>query len=507
MPSNVATLAVKIVSDASGAAKGFNDVGTNASKMGQRAQAGAKVAAVGLAAVGVAAFKQASAMQQADGAVQAVFKSQSGAVRKLAEDAANNLGLARSEYSQMAAVFGSQLKNMGVSSDQLVPKTSNLIKLGGDLAAQYGGPTSQAVQALSSLLRGERDPIEQYGVSIKQADIAAQMAADGTNKLTGSSKKAAETQATLKLLYQQSADAVGAYGRENGSAAQQQAEAMAKLKNAGADIGTTLLPVVAGIATGLGKVAGVVQSNATAFKVLAGVAGALALATFAVNGAISAYTAVVAIARGAVIVFRNAQLALNLAMMANPIGLIILAVVALVAAIVIAYKKSETFRTIVQAVGKACAAAFQWVVDKAKDVWTWIQKLGPVASAAKDVAVKAFNAYTAPIRFVIGLVKDLINWIKKIDFPSPPGWLGSLLGGPPELGGAPGGSRSAYSSLTGRGGPGGGGGFVSMVGGGRRAPSVTYVFNISGVVGDEDSLARKIEQMLRQRGGRLGATL
>lgn len=45
-----------------------------------------------------------------------------------------------------------------------------------------------------------------------------------------------------------------------------------------------------------------------------------------------------------------AQWLLNAAMTANPIGIVIVAIVALVAAVVIAYKKSETFRRIVQAV-------------------------------------------------------------------------------------------------------------------------------------------------------------
>lgn len=68
--------------------------------------------------------------------------------------------------------------------------------------------------------------------------------------------------------------------------------------------------------------------------------------------AIAAYTAVVT----------AAQWAWNIAMEANPIGLIIIGIVALVAAIVIAYKNSETFRKIVQETWKGIQVA-------AKVVW------------------------------------------------------------------------------------------------------------------------------------------
>lgn len=74
-----------------------------------------------------------------------------------------------------------------------------------------------------------------------------------------------------------------------------------------------------------------------------------------------------------------AQWLLNVAMDANPIGLIVVAIAALVAGIIYAYKHSEKFREIVQAVGKALKEAaiavghfFQAVWDVSKKVFAWI---------------------------------------------------------------------------------------------------------------------------------------
>lgn len=138
-----------------------------------------------------------------------------------------------------------------------------------------------------------------------------------------------------------------------------------------------------------------------------------------------------------------AQWALNIAMEANPIGLIIVAVIALVALFVTLYKKSDTFRGIVQATMQAGATAVGWVVDKVSDLAGWVSdhlgpafsvfadaaskiwqkisdKMGAFQAAAltvKDAVVGYFDLMLAPIRTLIGLVEDLIHKLGSIHLP------------------------------------------------------------------------------------------
>lgn len=83
--------------------------------------------------------------------------------------------------------------------------------------------------------------------------------------------------------------------------------------------------------------------------------------------------------RAAIIVWKNAQLALNLAMMLNPIGLVIAAIVALVAIFVIAWKKSETFRRIVKkawgGIKRATKAVWEWLKSATKKAWDFVKKV------------------------------------------------------------------------------------------------------------------------------------
>ena len=51
--------------------------------------------------------------------------------RTNAKTAAQDVGLASAQYANMAAVLGAQLKGMGTAADELVPKTDELIGLGG----------------------------------------------------------------------------------------------------------------------------------------------------------------------------------------------------------------------------------------------------------------------------------------------------------------------------------------------------------------------------------------
>lgn len=107
-----------------------------------------------------------------------------------------------------------------------------------------------------------------------------------------------------------------------------------------------------------------------------------------------------------------AQRVLNLAMKANPIGLIITAITLLVAGLVLAYKKSDTFRAIVQKAGEIGAKAIGWIVDKVGDLVGWLaDKLGPGVSKAKDIAVGAFKLWLAPIKFVIDKIKSVVEWL------------------------------------------------------------------------------------------------
>jgi TP901 family phage tail tape measure protein len=134
------------------------------------------------------------------------------------------------------------------------------------------------------------------------------------------------------------------------------------------------------IADGSKWVADFVQRNSALMSilkplgvVLAGMGGAIA----AVAAATKAWAAV--------------QAVLNIALSANLIGLIVIAIAGLVAGIIYAYKHFEGFRNVVDATWKGIVAAFKWGWGLIKGIW---------------------DAFTGAISWVIDYVKN--NWKKLI---------------------------------------------------------------------------------------------
>jgi phage-related protein len=302
------------------------------------------------------------------GAVDSVFGKSAATIKGWAAAAADSVGLAATEYANMAAIVGAQLGNLGIPHDKVLGKTKNLIKMGADLAATYGGTTKEAVEALSSALRGETDPIERYAIGVKQADVNARMLHDGTDKLTGSAFKAAKTNALLALITGQGAKAAGQFARESDSLAGAQQRSAAQFENSKAAIGQALLPAMTALTSILAGVAKWAGKHPKIFVAI--VAAVLALA--------------------AAIIILNVALAITNAL-AAPLVLPILAVVAglalFIAAIVVLWKKNATFRAAVLKAWEAikAAAAKLWAVIQDVFQTQIIPLWRRVAAAARQV--------------------------------------------------------------------------------------------------------------------------
>lgn len=240
-------LRVEVEADTDAATRGLQGLEREGGKIPGWAKAAGAALAGAFAADKIiggvkAAISAASDLQQSVGGVEAVFGQNAGTISGWAATAAKELGLSQNAYNEFATVVGSQLKNMGVPMDEVTGKTADLITKGADLAATFGGTTSEAVSALSSLMRGETDPIERYGVSIKEADVQARLAAMGMSNLEGEAAKTARTTALLGLLTEQTSAAQGSFAREADTLAGGQQRLQAGFTNLVATIGGAFLP-------------------------------------------------------------------------------------------------------------------------------------------------------------------------------------------------------------------------------------------------------------------------
>lgn len=249
--AKTAILSVRILGDAKGAIDAMGGVEKKAGGLGGvmkglggAALGAATVAGGALIALGAAGVKGAGDLEQSMGAVDAVFKGSADEVHAYADAAATELGLTGNEYRELATLMGTQLKNGGTSLDELGGKTHDLMGMGADMASMFGGSTADAVGAISSALKGERDPIEKFGVSLKQAGIDARAAEMGFTKVGGALSDEAQQAATLSLIMEQTADAHGNFGKETDTMAGQMQIATAQWGNFTTQIGMLLLPAL-----------------------------------------------------------------------------------------------------------------------------------------------------------------------------------------------------------------------------------------------------------------------
>lgn len=109
--------------------------------------------------------------------------------------------------------------------------------------------------------------------------------------------------------------------------------------------------------------------------------------------------------RAITVAFTAVQAALNVVLALNPIGIIVLAIVGLVAAFVVAYKRSETFRDIVQGawegIKNAATTAWDWIRDKVfAPISTGLQAVGGAFVSAKDGISTAMSAVGSALSWV-----------------------------------------------------------------------------------------------------------
>ena len=358
-------------------------------------------AALGAVAVGAkVAVGAASDMNETLSKTEVLFGDSADTIKKWSTTTATSFGIGRQEALTAATTFATFGKAAGLTGGELAKFSTDFTGLAGDLASFNNTTPEQAIQAIGSALRGESEPLRQYGVLLDDASMRQEAVRLGLIKTT---KEALTPQnkvlAAQALIYKQTKDAQGDFARTSDSAANRQKILKARMDDLTASLGQALLPVVETVTGLLVKLAGWFSENESIAKVLIGTVAGLSAAILVANGVMKASAVVMA-------TLRAAQVALNLVMAANPIGLLVTALALLVGGLIVAWNTSDSFRNAVQGV-------FDWV-KKAYDF------LKPIGAAAFDGLRAAFDAVKTVITGMAGILTAVYNAAKTVyDFLAP----------------------------------------------------------------------------------------
>jgi TP901 family phage tail tape measure protein len=202
---------------------------------------------------------------------------------------------------------------------------------------------------------------------------------------------------------------------------------------------TAVANLLSPVAGGIEKFGTFVQRNGGTIRDWAVAIGAVTLALklnsvmLAVQGAggLLAYVKTVRIVTTTTRLWAGGQALLNATLLANPIGLVIVALTALVAGVILAYRHSETFRNIVQGAWSGIKTAVKatsdfitgtvWPGLKAAwdgvakgAMWLWRNGIEPAwngIKAAVGVVVFAVKAYMAVMTAQFRVVAAVATWL------------------------------------------------------------------------------------------------
>ena len=385
---------IAIDANASGAIKGFKQTESAAQRASRSIHNGAKLAAVGFLAVGAGALKLAA------GAAD----DQKAAVT-LATQLKNTTGATKAQVAATEAWISKQGQLTGITDDELRPaigrlatatgsteKAQKLALLAQNVSIGTGKKYGTVVEALAKAQNGNIGALGRLGIATKDAHgktkSLAAIQRDLADKFKGQAGKQADTLGgKMKILKTQ-------------------------LSEAGESIGYALIPPLTDLANfAVKKVLPAIQGVGDWMKenkpiaIAIGVAIAAFGAAFIVaSAALKVYSAGAKIVTAVQKTWTGIQWALNAAMSANPIALVVLAIAALVIGMVIAYKKSETFRSIIDGAFRAVGKA----IDFVKDHWRLLIALilGPFGIAIALV-VDHFDAIKTAARVAIKFVIDI----------------------------------------------------------------------------------------------------
>lgn len=425
------------------------------------------------------AIQKASDLNEQGTAVGQVFGKGAGAIQKFADGAAASLGQSSVQVLEASKQFGVYGKAAGLGGDANAKFSTGMVQLATDLASFNNTSVDDAILALGSGLRGEAEPLRQYGVLLDDASLRAEALKMGLIKttkqaLTPQQKVLAAHAAILKQTSTQQGD----FARTSDGLANKQRILTAEWDNAQIVLGSALMPMFStfigylndsvipvvktffddfkagktplnDVGTAIGNMTSFVKDNWTWISSLTvGLLGAWAAiklvnTAFAIATAVqTGYKAAVAAVQGVMMVWKIvtgqatvAQLGLNMAMLANPIGLIVAGVVLLVGGLVWFFTQTKLGKEVwanftkflgeaVKNIGSWFASTWKGIVTGWNNVVDWFHALpGVVVGALKGAATWLVDVGKNMIQGLLngatGLLKNIGNFFLSVL----PGWI------------------------------------------------------------------------------------
>lgn len=197
-----------------------------------------------LMAAGTAAVKYAADTQEAINKVDVSFGQSAGNIKQWSETTLEAYGISRTSALDMAAYFGDMSTSMGLTQAKAAQMSKEIVGWIGDISSFKNVSLDVAETAASAIWTGETESIKQLGVVMTEANLEAYALANGYDKLYKEMSQGEKVMLRFDYVMDSTKNATGDFARTSDSTANRLRILQESLKELAASFGEELLPVI-----------------------------------------------------------------------------------------------------------------------------------------------------------------------------------------------------------------------------------------------------------------------
>lgn len=341
-----------------------------------------------------ASVKLATDMEETINKIDVVFEENAQQVKDWASTSIKSMGMAQQTALDNASIYGDMATAMGLNNDESTKMSTSIVQLSADLASFKNISADRANTALKGIFTGETEALKGLGIVMTQDTLNMYALSKGMNKTIKDMTQAEKVQLRYNFVMDSTTKAHGDFVRTGGGSANQMRMFQENLKELGVLFGQVLLPAFTKFITKLNDALIKFQQMSPASRkmilIFGGILAVIPALVFFIAQFGIAIATLMPIMSGLHLLISGKMipviLKFGLALMANPIALIVVAVVALGVAIYQLWKNWETV-----------VAFFNE---------------NPIGMAIK----KGVEIAMLPLQRMIDLIKTAIQYVGKLQF-------------------------------------------------------------------------------------------
>ena len=209
----------------------------------------AVIGGIGIGSMISDSITAASDLAETASAVEVVFGDANRQVADFADGAARSLGMTQQQALEGARTFGIFGQAAGLQGGDLASFSTDLVGLATDFASFNNVDPSVAIDAIGAGLRGEAEPLRQFGILLDDAALRAQALEMGIYDGNGALSQQQRVMAAQAEIFDQAGSQAGDFERTSGGLANQQRILQAQWEDFTAQVGTAFLPIMTDLVT------------------------------------------------------------------------------------------------------------------------------------------------------------------------------------------------------------------------------------------------------------------